>query len=213
MAPGELHAAALRQRRLGRHERAAAAPAQRDQMAALRQRRQRLPQGRAGDPERSASSRSGGRRSPGPSSPRRIAVPRRSTLLEGRRRLHGIENRRNSRGENPHRRRDAQARRPVRASLPSRDRGCPARAGAAAPGGRVRARAARRRKNEPQLPRERLGGRDTFVRLPGKDTELLGIDREAERAATQPRPRSALRPRSSRSRPSHRCLVTAFIEA
>ena len=32
--------------------------------------------------------------------------------------------------------------------------------------------------------RVRFGGRDCVVRLPGKDTELLGIDREAERAAT-----------------------------
>jgi hypothetical protein len=32
--------------------------------------------------------------------------------------------------------------------------------------------------------RVRFQGRDCVVRLPGKDTDLLGIDREAERAAT-----------------------------
>src|SRR5215213_4804967 len=32
--------------------------------------------------------------------------------------------------------------------------------------------------------RLRLGGRDVVVRLPGKDTDKLGIDRGAERAAT-----------------------------
>jgi hypothetical protein len=31
--------------------------------------------------------------------------------------------------------------------------------------------------------RVRLGGRECVVRLPGKDTDLLGIDRAAERAA------------------------------
>src|SRR5579859_2091288 len=30
-----------------------------------------------------------------------------------------------------------------------------------------------------------IGGRDCVLRLPGKDTDLLGIDREAERLATQ----------------------------
>jgi hypothetical protein len=39
--------------------------------------------------------------------------------------------------------------------------------------------------------RLRLGGRDRVVRLPGKDTDVLGIDREAERE----------------------CLVTAFVGA
>ena len=33
--------------------------------------------------------------------------------------------------------------------------------------------------------RVRLGGEDYVVRLPGKDTELLGIDRDAERIANE----------------------------
>ena len=57
--------------------------------------------------------------------------------------------------------------------------------------------------------RMRLGGRDVVVRLPGKDTELLGIDRAAEREATRgggARGRRARR--SSRSSPTPPCLVT-----
>ena len=42
--------------------------------------------------------------------------------------------------------------------------------------------------------RLRLGGRDVVVRLPGKDTELLGIDRSAERAATEAAARAGVGP-------------------
>ena len=35
--------------------------------------------------------------------------------------------------------------------------------------------------------RARFGGDDVVIRLPGKDTEMLGIDRRAERAANEAR--------------------------
>ena len=45
--------------------------------------------------------------------------------------------------------------------------------------------------------RVRFGGRDVVVRLAGKDTGLLGIDRACEREATAAAARSASGPRSS----------------
>jgi thiamine kinase-like enzyme len=59
----------------------------------------------------------------------------------------------------------------------------------------------------------RLGGRDCVVRLPGKDTELLGIDREAERAATAAAAAIGVGPDVIAFEPERGCLVTGFIEA
>ncbi len=55
------------------------------------------------------------------------------------------------------------------------------------------------------------GGRDVVVRLPGKDTSLLGIDREAERAATAAAAAAGVGPAVVAFRASPPCLVTAFI--
>jgi len=55
------------------------------------------------------------------------------------------------------------------------------------------------------------GGRDVVVRLPGKDTELLGIDRAAERAATAAAAAAGVGPAVVAYRESPPCLVTAFI--
>ena len=61
--------------------------------------------------------------------------------------------------------------------------------------------------------RVRLGGRDCVVRLPGKDTDLLGIDREAERAATAAAAALGIGPDLIAFEPERECLVTGFIEA
>jgi thiamine kinase-like enzyme len=61
--------------------------------------------------------------------------------------------------------------------------------------------------------RVRLGGRDCVVRLPGKDTDLLGIDREAERAATAAAAEIGIGPEVIAFEPSLGCLVTGFIVA
>jgi thiamine kinase-like enzyme len=61
--------------------------------------------------------------------------------------------------------------------------------------------------------RVRLGGRDCVVRLPGKDTDLLGIDREAERAATVAAAAIGIGPDVIGFEPERGCLVTGFIEA
>jgi thiamine kinase-like enzyme len=58
--------------------------------------------------------------------------------------------------------------------------------------------------------RVRFGGRDCVVRLPGKDTDLLGIDREAERVASAAAAALGIGPEVVASEP---CLVTRFIEA
>ena len=149
-------------------------------------------------PSWSASSRSGGSRSPGPSSPRRIAVPRRSTVSSRVVAVCTGSNTAATAGEGPASRRTL------------------------APGAGFRQACAAviddaLRALEPQLGpaesepvpldggitnrnyRVRFAGRDCVVRLPGKDTELLGIDREAERAATRRRPRPASAPTLSAS--------------
>ena len=59
--------------------------------------------------------------------------------------------------------------------------------------------------------RVRLGGRDVVVRLPGKDTGLLGIDRAAERAATEAAARAGVGPEVVAFLAEPPCLVTAFI--
>ena len=56
-----------------------------------------------------------------------------------------------------------------------------------------------------------LGGRDVVVRLPGKDTELLGIDRAAERAATQAAAATGVGPEVVAFSEVPPCLVTGFI--
>jgi thiamine kinase-like enzyme len=61
--------------------------------------------------------------------------------------------------------------------------------------------------------RVRFGGRDCVVRLPGKNTELLGIDREAERAATAAAAALGIGPDVIAFEPEHGCLVTGFIDA
>ena len=59
--------------------------------------------------------------------------------------------------------------------------------------------------------RVRLGGRDVVVRLPGKDTGLLGIDRSAEAAATAAAAGAGVGPEVVAFLPEPPCLVTAFI--
>ena len=59
----------------------------------------------------------------------------------------------------------------------------------------------------------RLDGRDVVVRRPGKDTELLGIDRGAERAATAAAARLRLGPDVVAFLREPPCLVTRFIDA
>jgi thiamine kinase-like enzyme len=61
--------------------------------------------------------------------------------------------------------------------------------------------------------RVRFAGRDCVVRLPGKDTDLLGIDREAERAATAAASALGIGPDVIAFEPVRGCLVTGFIEA
>jgi thiamine kinase-like enzyme len=61
--------------------------------------------------------------------------------------------------------------------------------------------------------RVRFGGRDCVVRLPGKNTDLLGIDREAERAATTAAAEIGIGPDVVAFEPGRGCLVTGFIEA
>jgi thiamine kinase-like enzyme len=51
------------------------------------------------------------------------------------------------------------------------------------------------------------------VRLSGKDTELLGIDRDAERVATQAAHEAGVAPEVVAYLPEHRTLVTRFVEA
>ncbi len=59
--------------------------------------------------------------------------------------------------------------------------------------------------------RVRLGGRDVVVRLPGKDTSLLGIDREAECAATAAAAATGVGPEVVAFLDEEGCLVTGLI--
>jgi thiamine kinase-like enzyme len=59
--------------------------------------------------------------------------------------------------------------------------------------------------------RVRIGGEDVVVRLPGKDTELLGIDRAAERDATEAAARAGVGPQVVAFLAAPPCLVTRFI--
>jgi thiamine kinase-like enzyme len=57
--------------------------------------------------------------------------------------------------------------------------------------------------------RVRFGGRECVVRLPGKDTSLLGISREAERLASEQAARLGIAPVVLAS--DEDCLVTAYL--
>jgi thiamine kinase-like enzyme len=61
--------------------------------------------------------------------------------------------------------------------------------------------------------RVNFGGKDYVVRLPGKDTELLGIDREAERLATKKAAELGLGPKVAAMLDQPPCLVTWFVES
>jgi thiamine kinase-like enzyme len=60
--------------------------------------------------------------------------------------------------------------------------------------------------------RARFGGREVVVRLPGKDTELLGIDRSAEREANECAARAGVAPAVAALLDDPPCLVTVFVE-
>jgi thiamine kinase-like enzyme len=59
--------------------------------------------------------------------------------------------------------------------------------------------------------RVRFAGEDLVVRLPGKDTELLGIDRLAERAAGELAARAGVGPEVVAMLDDPPCLVTRFV--
>ena len=59
--------------------------------------------------------------------------------------------------------------------------------------------------------RVNFGGTDYVVRLPGKDTGLLGIDREAERLATKKAAELELGPKVAAMLDQPACLVTCFV--
>jgi thiamine kinase-like enzyme len=61
--------------------------------------------------------------------------------------------------------------------------------------------------------RVNFGGTDYVVRLPGKDTELLGIDREAERLATKKAAELQLGPKVAAMLDQPPALVTCFVES
>jgi thiamine kinase-like enzyme len=60
--------------------------------------------------------------------------------------------------------------------------------------------------------RVHFGGDDYVVRLPGKDTNLLGIDREAERLATKQAAALGIGPKLAAMFEEPPCLVTCFVE-
>jgi thiamine kinase-like enzyme len=59
--------------------------------------------------------------------------------------------------------------------------------------------------------RVNFGGSEYVVRLPGKDTELLGIDREAEQMATRRASELGLGPKVAAMLDAPPCLVTCFV--
>jgi thiamine kinase-like enzyme len=61
--------------------------------------------------------------------------------------------------------------------------------------------------------RVNFGGTHYVVRLPGKDTDLLGIDREAERLATKRAAELGLGPKVAAMLDQPPCLVTCFVES
>jgi thiamine kinase-like enzyme len=60
--------------------------------------------------------------------------------------------------------------------------------------------------------RARFGGTDVVIRLPGKDTEQLSIDRGAERVASEAAARVGVGPEVEAMLEDPPCLVTRFIE-
>ncbi|HEX5609736.1 MAG TPA: phosphotransferase [Solirubrobacterales bacterium] len=60
--------------------------------------------------------------------------------------------------------------------------------------------------------RLRFGGREVVVRMPGKDTGMLGIDRSAERAANECAARAGMAPGVAAMLEDPPCLVTDFVE-
>jgi thiamine kinase-like enzyme len=60
--------------------------------------------------------------------------------------------------------------------------------------------------------RARFDGRELVVRLPGKDTELLGIDRGAEREANECAAAAGVAPEVAALLDDPPCLVTVFVE-
>jgi len=60
--------------------------------------------------------------------------------------------------------------------------------------------------------RARFGGADYVIRVPGKDTSLLEIDREAERFANERAAAVGIAPRVAAMLTDPPCLVTAFVE-
>ena len=60
--------------------------------------------------------------------------------------------------------------------------------------------------------RVNFGGEEYVVRLPGKDTNLLGIDREAERLATKRAASLGIGPKVAAMFVDPPCLVTCFVE-
>jgi thiamine kinase-like enzyme len=61
--------------------------------------------------------------------------------------------------------------------------------------------------------RARFGGSEVVLRIAGRDTELLGIDRAAEHVATQAAAKLGIAPEVLAFLPAHACLVTAFVDA
>jgi thiamine kinase-like enzyme len=61
--------------------------------------------------------------------------------------------------------------------------------------------------------RARFGDADVVLRVAGRDTGLLGIDRGAEHVATDAAARLGIAPRVLAFLPDHECLVTAFVNA
>jgi thiamine kinase-like enzyme len=61
--------------------------------------------------------------------------------------------------------------------------------------------------------RVNLGGTQYVVRLPGKDTNLLGIDREAERLATKKAAELGMGPKVAATLDQPKALVTCFVES
>jgi thiamine kinase-like enzyme len=61
--------------------------------------------------------------------------------------------------------------------------------------------------------RVEVGGQAFVVRLAGKDTDLLGVDREAERAATEAAHAVGVAPEVVAFLPEHRALITRFVKA
>jgi thiamine kinase-like enzyme len=61
--------------------------------------------------------------------------------------------------------------------------------------------------------RARFGDAEVVLRIAGRRTELLGIDRGAERVATEAAAGLGIAPRVLAFLPEHGCLVTAFVDA